>query len=180
MKEKNKKEARINKVAKKAGDYEELTGNCAQAPLAALIEEFNLGGSNELLKAAVFFPGIASHRETCGAILGGLMALGLVYSRNNILDPDWNTPEAVEKYYKNRKKAYKFVEDFKKELGSIKCGDIRPSLMGRDYDTLHNIDDRKQFIEDGGRKKCRIPPEIAAKLVTKILLNDKELDFISG
>jgi len=49
--------------------------------------------------------------------------------------------------------------------------------MGRDYDTLHNIDDRKQFIKDGGRKKCRIPPETAARIVAKILLNDKELNL---
>jgi len=73
----NDKQETIERVAKKAGDYEELTGNCAQGPLAALMEEFNLGGKKELLKAAVFFPGVASHRETCGAVLGGLMELGL-------------------------------------------------------------------------------------------------------
>jgi C_GCAxxG_C_C family probable redox protein len=177
MAENNRKQTKIQKVVKKAGDYEELIGNCAQAPLVALQEEFHFGGGIELLKAAIFFPGIASHKEICGALLGGLMALGLAYSRNNILDPNWNTPEAVEKYYSDRKKAFYFCEAFKKEFGSIKCGDIRPLLMGRDYDTLNNLEDRKQFIEDGGRKKCRIPPETVTRLVMEILLEDKKLHF---
>ncbi len=168
------KQERIKRVSKKAGDYEELTGNCAQGPLAALQEEFNLGGGTEMLKAAVLCPGVASHKGTCGALLGGLMALGMAYCRDNILDPDWNTPEAMEKYYADRKKAYEFYEAFKNEFGSTTCGEIRCLLMGRDYDTLYNLEDRKQFIEDGGRLKCRIPPETSARLVAEMLLEGKE------
>jgi len=168
------KQKRIERVAKMAGDYEELTGNCAQGPLAALQEEFNLGGGTELVKAAVFCPGVASHKETCGALLGGLMALGMAYCRDNILDPDWNTSEAMEKYYTDRKRAYEFYEAFQNVFGSTRCDEIRLLLMGRDYDTLYSLEDRKQFIEDGGRIKCRIPPETSARLVAEMLLKDKK------
>lgn len=169
-----KKQERIRRVMQKAGDYEELLGNCAQAPLAALMEEFNLASGHELLKATAFCPGVASHGETCGALLGGLMALGLSYCRDNVLDPNWNTPEAVEKSYSDKKKAYDFYEAFHKKFGSAKCRDIRALIMGRNYDTLNNLEDRKQFIEDGGRKKCRIPPETAARIVAEMLMEDEE------
>ncbi|MCR4440748.1 MAG: C-GCAxxG-C-C family (seleno)protein [Peptococcaceae bacterium] len=169
----DRKKERIRRVSQKAGDYEELSGNCAQGTLAALQEEFGLPGGQELLKAAAFFPGVASHKETCGALLGGLMALGLAYGRENIFDPMGDTPEAIEKYNECRLKAYRYYEAFKEEFGSTMCGVIRPLLMGRDYDTIIP-EERKQFIKDGGRKKCRVPPETAARIAAQFLLEDEK------
>ncbi len=168
----NNKQERIQRASTKAGDYEEMSVNCAQGTLAALQEEFELEGGKELLKSATFFPGIMSRKETCGALLGGLMALGLAYGRDKLFDPAWSTPEANEEMFRYRQKVWRYCEAFKEEYGSTMCGVIRPLLMGRDYDTM-DPEERRQFIEDGGKKKCRIPPEAAARIAAGILLEDE-------
>jgi hypothetical protein len=60
-------------------------GNCAQTSFAILNEEHDLHG-DQILKALTPFPGIALRGETCGAVPGSLMALGLVYGRENLKD----------------------------------------------------------------------------------------------
>lgn len=165
------KEQRIERVSKKAGDDEELSVNCAQGTLAALMEEFELGSQPELLKAATFMPGLMSRKETCGALIGGLMALGLAWGRDKLYDPSWTTPEANEEMFRIRNKVWRFCEAFKQEFGSTMCGDIRPQIMGRDYDTM-DPKERQQFLEDGGKTKCRKPPEKAARFAAEILLEE--------
>ena len=163
------KEKILERVARKAGDYEEVSISCSQGTLAALQEEFNLAGGRDVIKAATFMPGIASRKETCGAVTGGLMALGLAFGRDKVNDPDPNTPEAKEQLLKLREKAWRFCEEFKKEFGSTMCGDIRPKIMGRDYNSM-DPKERQQFLDDDGPKKCRVPPEIAARIAASILL----------
>jgi C_GCAxxG_C_C family probable redox protein len=170
MKPNGKQDEIINRVAKKAGDYEELSVNCAQGTLQALQEEFNLEGTS-ILKAACWLPGLASRKETCGALLGGLMALGLAFGRGSLNDPSYQTPEGGRKYWENKKRAWRFCEAFRQEFDSTMCGDIRPKIMGRDYDTI-NPEEVKQFIADGGAKKCRLPAEKAAQIAAKIILDE--------
>lgn len=95
----------LDRVAKRAGDYEEVSISCCQGTFAALQEEFNLGGGKEVIKAAIFMPGIAGRKETCGAVVGGLMALGLKFGRDKIKDPEPNTPEGKAEMFKLREKA---------------------------------------------------------------------------
>ena len=168
MKSSGKHDEIINRVAKKAGDYEELSLNCAQGTLQALQEEFNLEGTS-VLKAASWMPGLVSRKETCGALLGGLMALGLALGRGRLRDPSYQTPEGTRKYWADKKRAWRFCEAFRQELGSTMCGDIRTQIMGRDYDTM-NPEELNEFITDGGIKKCRLPAETAARIAAKIIL----------
>jgi C_GCAxxG_C_C family probable redox protein len=158
----------INRVIRKAGDYEELSVNCAQGTLQALLEEFNLEGKS-VLKAATWMPGLVSRKETCGALLGGLMALGLAFGRGSLSDPSYQTPAGNSKYWKNKKRAWRFCEAFRRELGSTMCGDIRTQIMGRDYDTM-KPEELTEFIADGGVKKCRLPAETAARIAAEIIL----------
>ena len=169
MLSKSSKEEILDRVAKKAGDYEELSINCAQGTLAALQEEFKLGGGKDIPKAATFMPGLVSRRQTCGAVTGGLMALGLAFGRDKLYDPSYRTPEGTEEYWKNKKRAWRFCEEFKKEFSSTMCGAIRPKIMGREYNTMEPAE-LKQFLEDGGAKKCRVPPEKAAWIAAEIIL----------
>ncbi len=169
----NSKQERIARASAKAGDYEEMSVNCAQGTLAALQEEFGLEGGKELLKAATFFPGVMSRKETCGAILGGLMAMGLAYGRDKLFDASWSTPQANEEMFRYRDKVHRYCEAFKAEFGSTMCGVIRPLIMGRDYDTSIP-EERAQFLADGGKKKCRIPPEVAARIAAEIFLEDED------
>lgn len=167
------KEEILDRVAKKAGDNEEISISCAQGTLTALQEEFNLPGGEDMVKAATFMPGIASRDETCGAVVAGLMALGMVFGRGRLYDPSYNTTEGKAKFFKNRERAYRFCEDFKRELGSTMCGDIRMKIFGRKYNTF-NPDEFEQLVADGAQKKCRVPPEAAARIAARIILEAKE------
>lgn len=167
------KQERIQRVSTKAGDYEVESRNCAQGTLAALCEEFGLEGGGEVLKAASFMPGVAANRETCGALLGGVMALGLAYGRDRLSDPAWSEPGVNEEWLTVRRKMRGYCQAFRAEFGSTMCGVIRPLIMGRDYDSL-DPEDRRQFAADGGVQKCRLPPEVAARIAAAMLLEEED------
>ncbi|HQL00909.1 MAG TPA: C-GCAxxG-C-C family protein, partial [Smithellaceae bacterium] len=75
----------LDALEKTAGDYEERFASCSQGTLLALQEHFNLGNA-EVLKAATAMPGMALRGETCGAVVAGIMALGLAFGRDNADD----------------------------------------------------------------------------------------------
>ena len=78
-------EDRLSALALKVGDTLALSGNCAQTSFAVLQQEFDLEGGT-ILKALTPFPGIALRGETCGAVVGCLMAIDLVYGGEKIED----------------------------------------------------------------------------------------------
>jgi hypothetical protein len=65
----------------KVNKYLLMCGNCAQTSFITLQESFDLEDGG-ILKALTPLPGIALRGETCGAVIGSLMALGLVYGRD--------------------------------------------------------------------------------------------------
>ena len=175
MKIKGSKEEILDRVVKKAGDNFELSVNCAQSPLAALHEEFSLIGETDIMiKAATFMPGIVSRRETCGAVIGCLMALGLTFGKDKLHDPTLSTPKGMERLFRFKQKAWRFAEAFKKEFGSTMCGDIRAQMMGPEYNKYNGMDpdERQRFLNDGGAKKCRVPPETAVRIAASIIMED--------
>lgn len=101
--------------------------NCAQTSFAVLQEQFELNGDT-VLKALTAFPGIALRCETCGAVTGGLMALGLIFGREELDDEEGFQRAVVI--------ARTFCQRFEKELGSTMCGDIQESKFGRKFDLL--------------------------------------------
>jgi C_GCAxxG_C_C family probable redox protein len=171
--QKDTKAERIQRASTRAGDYEVESRNCAQGTLLALCEEFGLDADADMLKAATFMPGVVANKETCGALLGAIMALGLAYGRGKLSDPEWTKPEVNDAWLNTRRRVHNFVLAFKGEFGSTMCGVIRPLIMGRDYDSL-DPEDRRQFALDGGIQKCRRPPEVAARLAAALLLEDEK------
>ena len=101
--------------------------NCAQTSFVILQEQFDLDGDT-VLKALTAFPGIALRCETCGAVTGSLMALGLIFGREE-LDDEQGFQIAVTI-------ARTFCQRFEKELGSTMCGSIQESKFGRRFDLL--------------------------------------------
>ncbi|RLB65661.1 MAG: hypothetical protein DRH04_10275 [Deltaproteobacteria bacterium] len=101
--------------------------NCAQTSFAILQEQFGLDG-DRVLKALTAFPGIALRCETCGAVTGGMMALGLVFGREELDDEQGFQTALVA--------ARTFCQRFEQELGSTMCGDIQESKFGRKFDLV--------------------------------------------
>ena len=154
------REETLNQLEERAGDYEERSGCCAQGCLLALQEQFHLG--DELtFKAATAMPGIALRGETCGAVIGGLMAIGLAYGRESL--DDW------EGFLRAIRPARRFCRRFEKEFGSMMCRDIVKLQCGRSFDLADPAESR-EFEESGGYQKCRVPPGKAARIAGEIIM----------
>ena len=162
----------LARVAKLAGDYEAEAISCAQGTIAALHEVLNLPGERELLiKSTTYLPGLVSRGEACGAVVAGLLALGLKFGKAKLSDPSYETPEGKAIASRRKILAWQFCEEFKKEWGSTDCADIRPQIMGRDY-YMWDPKEWDQFLADGGTEKCRKPPELAARIAARIILEE--------
>ena len=120
---------------------------CSQAVFAAFSEDYGLS-KEQALKIGVCFGSGMRKGEVCGACTGALMALGLKYG-----DDKAKSNEGCEK----------FLDEFKKQNGSIICRD----LLECDIRTPEGV----QFARDNGLFKefCPKMVESAAKIVDKIL-----------
>jgi C_GCAxxG_C_C family probable redox protein len=160
MADKISREDMLNELEQKAGDYEERSRCCAQGCLLALQEQFNLGDVLTF-KAATAMPGIALRGETCGAVIGGLMAIGLAYGRESL--DDWDG------FLRAIRPARKFCRAFEKEFGSLMCRDVVKLQCGRSFN-LADPAEAEEFEKIGGYKKCRVPPGKAARIVGEIIM----------
>lgn len=80
---------RIRKIAEdyyRNGDF-----YCSEAVVKTIIDEFQIDVSEYVIKMASGFPvGMGGMGCTCGALTGGVMAIGLVYGRSQGKDPKVN------------------------------------------------------------------------------------------
>jgi C_GCAxxG_C_C family probable redox protein len=120
------------------------SGNCAQTSFIVLQEEFDLEG-DQILKALTPFPGIALRGETCGAVIGGLMALGLEFGRDDL--SDWRG------YIGSLPSARRFCKRFEEENGSTDCANILEEKLGRNYD-LADRTEALEYATSGGPEAC--------------------------
>ncbi len=139
----------------------EKSHNCAQSTFYVLAEQFGLGG-DDILKALTPLPGMAERGETCGAITGALMAMGLVYGRDNL--EDW------EKYRSSLVPTNKFCQQFQKELGSSLCCQIQERAFGKSFN-LMNPEDLKEFQRAGATSKCSRVVQKACRLAADIIVD---------
>lgn len=80
---------RIRKIAEdyyRNGDF-----YCSEAVVKTIIDEFQIDVPEDVIKMASGFPvGMGGMGCTCGALTGGVMAIGLVYGRSQGKDPKVN------------------------------------------------------------------------------------------
>jgi C_GCAxxG_C_C family probable redox protein len=103
--------------------------NCSQAVLSTFSDRFKLDNRLALRISCGFGGGMARMQETCGAVTGGMMAIGLAAS------------ESAKDNQMIKEKAYstivEFTKRFKEKHKSIKCRDILKCDMnteeGRKY-----------------------------------------------
>ena len=111
---------------KKASDYFDSGFNCAESVLKATIESRTDNVSPELTKfASALGGGVGgSHEELCGALSGGVLAIGLLYGR---------TEPGVDVQFA-RDLATEFRARFLKEFGTTKCGVLLERFGEQDND----------------------------------------------
>lgn len=108
-------------LAARAIDLHERNCNCAQAVACTLAPY--LGADEDLCFRAAegFGGGMGSHAEICGAVSGGVMAIGLAMS-NGIDEPT----NKVATY----QVVAQLVERFRAQNGSTVCADLKGDVTG--------------------------------------------------
>jgi C_GCAxxG_C_C family probable redox protein len=141
--------------------YMRVCHNCAQTSYLALHETFGIGDPS-LTKALTPLPGIAERGETCGAVIGSLLAIGYVYGRDRL--DDWAGWRAC------LIPARTFCQRFETEMGSTMCGKIVEKLFGERYD-LTDPGDLRKFQEAGATTKCTQVVRTAVRIAAEIILD---------
>jgi len=155
------REARLDRLEQKAGDYEELFGSCAQGTLLALQEEFRMEDALTL-KAATAMPGMALRGETCGAVIGAIMALGMAFGREK--------PDDFAAVQRTTRAARKLCRLFEQEFGGCNCRDVQHGIFGRSFN-LADAADQAEFVKADAAKKCRAPAQRAARIAGELILD---------
>ena len=165
----------VEKVKKAAHEYDRYSG-CSQSVLLSLQEEFHIGDEQSFMSATVLPGGIARNGETCGAIIGALMALNLLIGRKKIED----TERYREAMGPSVELINRFSEELKNQLGfkeplkSTLCREIQEKLYGRFFNMLDEKD-YQAFIEAGGHSDggclevCGIAAQVAAEKILSII-----------
>ncbi len=147
----------------KVNSYMQISYNCAQSSFLALKEQFGLKG-DDVLKALTPLTGIAERGETCGAVVGSLMAFGLIYGRDRNRLNDWDI------YRKSLVPSGKFCNLFEKEYGSTMCHDIQNKKYGRSF-ILTNPKELKEFQEADATTQCSAVVRKAVQIAANIILD---------
>jgi C_GCAxxG_C_C family probable redox protein len=130
--------------------------NCAQAILYAFGPELGLDGDTALRAAAGLGGGMGRRGEVCGAVTGGILALGLKYGRGGQQDR-----AVTEQAYQ---KTQAFMAAFERVHGSCTC---RTLLSGCDIGTAEG---QRYFKEnDLFHKTCAKCVKTAGEILAAML-----------
>jgi C_GCAxxG_C_C family probable redox protein len=148
--------------------FMEMYGTCSQASFSTLQEKFALEcDTPSFVKALRPFPGVGHTFETCGAVTGCLIALGLVYGTVDRTDKDKSRNCMLH--------AKDFCSKVAQELGSTRCGEIMERQFGRRFD-LDDPSQREAFREAGAREKCTAVVKTAVRIASKLIQQSPEHD----
>ena len=165
----------VEEIRRKAHGYDQYSG-CSQSVLLALQEGLGIGDEESFMSATVLSGGVARRGETCGALLGALMALGLVSGRRRIEDtPSYVSAMAVaDEMCDEFQRKIEEEFGFPKPLESTLCVEIQTEIYGRSFD-IRNPVEREAFLAAGGHsdegcyKTCGIGAQVAAEKLLQIM-----------
>jgi len=156
----------LDRIEQNASDNEVTYLGCSQVVLNALQRYLDIGDGGALKSATALAGGVATMREACGALMGGVMAIGLVYGRAKVED-DKIGPENIG-FLEARVRSAKLCEQYKEKFGSLRCGDVMHEVGRKDFprfDTLEAFEDHA---------KCSKVTGPTARLAAEIILEPSE------
>ena len=130
------------------------------------MEEFGLGNM-EIIRALSPFPGFGVTGWICGAVSGGLIALGVYFGSDDLLDYEGTGATMTA--------ARRFMPRFEEELGSVLCPKIQEDVIfGRYMDPRASEENMEAFKREKGYEKCSLPAGIGARLAAQIIIESME------
>lgn len=156
----------LDRVQRRAEEYNFLARNCARSTALAVMEEFGLGNM-EVVKALSPFPGFGGTGWMCGGVTGGLIALGLYFGSEDLQDYD-----AVGRTIMA---AREFMPRFEGQAGALTCPKLHEDVVfGRYMDPAASPENMEAFAQAQGFEKCGVFPGTGARLATEIIIDSMQ------
>jgi C_GCAxxG_C_C family probable redox protein len=152
----------LDRVAWAAYYNDRVYEGCSRSVLYALQGHLHLEGAGALKASTALAGGVARMGETCGALIGGIMAIGLVLGREDLAD--------VQAYRDTMAASYQMYDRFKEEMGSTTCFEIQKKLFGRSFDFKRD-EDAEEWYKVGGLEKCPLVCGVAARIAADIIID---------
>ncbi len=157
------KERILDRIERRAQEYNFIARNCARGTALAILEEFGLG-SLEIVQALSPFPGFGGTGWMCGGVTGSLVGLGLYFGSEDVKDYDAVGASIMA--------ARRFMARFEDEVGAVVCPKIHEDVVfGRYMDPAASEVNMQAFAEAQGFEKCGLLPGIGARLTAEIILD---------
>jgi C_GCAxxG_C_C family probable redox protein len=128
--------------------------SCSQAVLGAYCEQFGLD-KEHAYRISCGFGGGMHLDQTCGAVTGAIMVIGLKYGRTRA--------DQTDAKMKTARMAAEFGEKFRARHGTITCSE----LLGCNISTLEGFEDAKK--RDIFKQICPQCVRTAAEILDEIL-----------
>jgi C_GCAxxG_C_C family probable redox protein len=156
----------LNRVQRRAEEYNFIARNCARSTALAVMEEFGLGNM-EVIRALSPFPGFGGTGWMCGGVTGGLVALGLYFGNDDVVDYEATGGTIMA--------ARSFMPRFEAEVGSVLCPRIQEDVVfGRYMDPAASEESMEAFANAQGFEKCGLLPGIGARIAAGIIIQSLE------
>jgi C_GCAxxG_C_C family probable redox protein len=161
-----RKQEILDRVQQRGEEYNLLARNCARGTALAVMDEFGLGNM-EIVQALSPFPGFGGTGWMCGGVTGGLIALGLFFGSEDVLDYDAVGATIMA--------ARQFMARFEEEVGSVTCPRIHEDVVfGRYMDPAASPEHMEAFAQAKGFEKCGLLPGIGARLAARLIIESME------
>ena len=142
----------LDRIEKEAHNYEKNFHGCSRCVLKPLQDNLDLGDEASLKASTPLAAGVAMRGETCGALLGGLLAVGIATASDDIEDLDALANSLAV--------GFRLARNVEKEFGTTNCTKIQTDKLGRFYSLADPVQ-YKAFIEAGGYREC---PKVVGKI----------------
>lgn len=150
--------------------YEAKIGSCPQCVLSAIKETIGIGDEATIKSADGLAGGTAlSSKGTCGALVGGILAISSIVGRDY---KDFKKGKTNRRVFRFTKILFdRFVEEY----GSPLCCDVQNKIFGRSFNLI-DPSEYKEFEKAGAHvDKCPSVSGNVASWTIEIIIKDIKL-----
>jgi C_GCAxxG_C_C family probable redox protein len=158
----------MDAIAKSAYNYNRSYEGCTRCVVQALNDHLHLTtdeGNRECIRASTALAaGVARMGETCGALTGAVMVLGLAFASADF--------GKFGQYVETMNISQDLFKQFRAIYGTVKCTEIQEKVLGRRYN-FDDEKDREAWYKDGGLDRCPMVCAMAARIAAEIILKNR-------
>jgi C_GCAxxG_C_C family probable redox protein len=148
----------VEAVRKQAYDYDFKCHGCSQAVVRTFLDVFEEENTLLFQAASPFAAGMSMTGNNCGALIGGLMILGVVFGRRRMAD-------GMEGIIDGIRPARRLVRHFQKRFGTLNCSEITQTDLADPVKT-------DAYFAGGGLDRCAGVTGETAAFVADLLYDE--------